>query len=49
MNSRLVHTATLAAVADTTVHAQALPKAHLKIVGGLSNFSHPTRTGHVRP
>ena len=39
MNKRLIITAALAALVGTAVHAQALPKTQLKVVGGLSNLA----------
>lgn len=39
MKNRLIITAALAALVGTAVHAQALPKTQLKIVGGLSNLA----------
>lgn len=39
MNMRFILTAALAALVGTAVHAQALPKTQLKIVGGLSNLA----------
>ncbi|MDP1953279.1 MAG: TRAP transporter substrate-binding protein [Polaromonas sp.] len=39
MNMRFILTAALVALVGTAVHAQALPKTQLKIVGGLSNLA----------
>lgn len=39
MKKSLIITVALAALVGTAVHAQALPKTHLKIVGGLSNLA----------